>query len=153
MQLPVDTRVQTILFLFATMLLGEPAAVAQEPAGSSNQTQRAEHKFLDRLNLGLTGMEAGALLADGIYTQRGLKKYGWRLRERDPIARPFVDNGWVGQIAGGAIFLAADLGLRHVLHSTGHHRIERMLPFVLTAYGLNGAIRNARTLRRIERGG
>ena len=98
------------------------------------------------------GIESGALFADGVYTQRALKNYPELFREADPIARPFVLRGWSGQIAGGAIFVGADVGLRYLFHQKGHHRLERLLPLVLTVYGTAGAIHGARELRRVERG-
>jgi hypothetical protein len=101
------------------------------------------HRFFDGTNIALTGMESGALLADGIYTQYALTKYPDIFHEADPIARPFVSRGWPGQIAGGALFVTADVGLRYWLHRQNHHRLERLLPLVLTIYGLTGAIHGA----------
>jgi hypothetical protein len=111
----------------------------------------ASHRFFDVKNIALTGVETGALLADGIYTQRALRKYPEFFREADPIARPFVLRGWPGQIAGGALFVGADVGLRYLLHRKNHHQLERLLPFVLTVYGTIGAIHGARELGRVER--
>jgi hypothetical protein len=90
----------------------------------------------------LTAVESGALLADGYTTMKYHEYPGFR--EADPLARPFVNAGWPGQIAGGALVVSADVGLRYWLHKRGHHRVERLLPFVLTTYGLAGAIHNAR---------
>ncbi len=113
-----------------------PTAVAEKP-----------HRFFDALNIALTDIESGALLADGITTQRGLTKYP-ESREADPIARLFVSHGWPGQIVGGILFVSADVGLRHVFHRNGRHRVERLLPLILTVYGTIGAIHNARLLNR-----
>jgi hypothetical protein len=109
------------------------------------------HRFLDATNIALTAIETGALLADGITTQRALKKYPEFFREADPIARPFVNRGWPGQIVGGTLFIGADVGLRYWLHKNGHHRIERILPMVLTTYGSVCAIQNHREMQRFER--
>ncbi len=97
-------------------------------------------------------MESSALLADGIYTQRALATYPEIFREADPIARPFVSRGWPGQIAGGTLFVAADVGLRYLLHRKKHHRLERLVPLVLIVYGTAGAIHGARELGRADRG-
>jgi hypothetical protein len=109
------------------------------------------HRFFDRTNIALTVIESGALLADGITTQHALNRYPESFREADPIARPFVNRGWPGQILGGALFVSADVGLRYWLHRTNHHRIERWLPMVLTTYGTVCAIHNAHELRSADR--
>jgi len=120
-----------------------PSAVASSPS----------HRFFDAPNLALTVVESTALVADGIYTQRALTDYPEIFREADPIARPFVSRGWPGQIAGGALFVTAEVGLRYWLHRKRHHRIERLLPLVLTVYGTVGAVHGARELRRAAREG
>lgn len=123
-------------------------AHAQEPTAPE---PTVAHRFFDRMNIALIVTESTALLADGIYTQRALKNYPEIFREADPIARPFVMNGWPGQIAGGALFVSADVGLRYLFHRAAHHRIERLVPMILTIYGTVGAIHGARELRRVER--
>ena len=77
------------------------------------------HRFFDSLNVGLIVAESGALLADGATTQYSLNHYGGR--EADPFARPFVDHGWPGMIAGGALFISAEVGARDLLHKHNHH--------------------------------
>jgi hypothetical protein len=119
-------------------------AVSQSPAPRGVES-KSPHRFFDSLNVALTGLESGALLADGITTQRAIAKYPLG-HEADPIARVFVSHGWPGQIAGGILFVSADVGLRYALHRHGHHRLERLLPLVLTVYGATGAIHNARVL-------
>ena len=94
-------------------------------------------------------MESGALLADGITTQRALHKYPDLAYEGDPLARPFVAHGWPGQVALGAMAISADLGLRYLLHRTNHHRVERWLPAILTALSGGSAIHNAWLTGRI----
>lgn len=108
---------------------------------------RRTHAFFDRQNNFLTGLEAAALLADGITTQKALHRYP-EAHEADPIARVFVSHGWPGQIAGGLLVITADVAIRYALHRKGHHRIERFLPLVLITYGTFGAIHNARLLGR-----
>jgi hypothetical protein len=108
---------------------------------------KAEHRrFFDRTNLALTAAEVGALLADGVTTQRVFKRYGAQAREVDPVARPFVSAGWSGQIVGGCLFVTADLALRYALHKKHHHRVERWLPLVLITYGTIGAVHNVKVL-------
>jgi len=140
------------MVVVAGVLLGVPdTAFGQEP--NVPRASRAEpHRFFDATNMALTGIEATALLADGIYTQRALRTYPDIFHEADPIARPFVNHGWPGQIGGGALFIAADVGLRYWLHRKQHHRVERLLPLVLIVYGTVGAVHGARELHRVESG-
>jgi hypothetical protein len=44
--------------------------------------------------------------------------------------------------AGGALNLGADLGLRYVLHKTGHHKLERIVPLAFTASSTYAAVHN-----------
>ena len=99
------------------------------------------HRFFDSLNVGLIVAESGALLADGATTQYSLNHYGGR--EAEPFARPFVDHGWPGMIAGGALFISAEVGARYLLHKHNHHAMERWLPTFVIAYGATGAIYNS----------
>ncbi len=113
---------------------------------------RPAHKFFDATNITLTVAESAALMADGVYTRRGLNRYPDWGYEADPLARPFVNAGWPGQIAGGALVVSADVALRYLLHRKGHHTLERLVPLALIVYGTMGAVHNARVLRDIERG-
>ena len=101
------------------------------------------HRFFDKINIVLISSEVGALTADGIVTQNKRQKYGPGAQELDPIARPFVNAGWPGQMLGGSIVIGADVGLCYLMHRLGHHRIERVLPFILIGYGASGAIYTA----------
>jgi hypothetical protein len=108
------------------------------------------HRFFDAKNIALTVAESIALTADGIYIQRILTQWGGE--ELDPIARPFVNAGWPGQIAGGALVVGAEVVLRYLLHRSNHHTLERLLPTVLIVYGTVGAVHNARLLHDLQRG-
>ena len=127
-------------------------AEAQDQGAAGSAAAQTSHRFFDGPNIALTVVESGALIADGIYTQRGLRRYPETSREVDPLARPFVSRGWPGQIVGGALVVTADIGLRYFLHRKKRHRIERLVPLILITYGTVGAIHNARELRRTERG-
>jgi hypothetical protein len=131
-------------------LLAASDVSAQDPAPTLS-TAAASHRFFDTPNIVLTGVESAALIADGIYTQRGLNRYPEFFYEADPLARPFVMRGWPGQIAGGILVVSADVGLRSILHRKKKHRLERLVPLILTVYGTVGAIHGARELRRVER--
>ncbi len=105
------------------------------------------HRFFDRTNVTLTVVEIGAMLADGATTQHGLKKYPGS-REGNPLARPFVNAGWPGMIAGGAMVVSGEVGLRYLLHRKGHHRWERWIPVFIIADSTIEAIHNAAVLSR-----
>lgn len=136
----------------AALLLGlalttvSPAAAADEPAAPP---ACESHRFFDSLNVVLIGIEAGALLADGATTQYALRHYGGR--ETDPLARPFVSAGWPGQIAGGTMLVSAEVGIRYLLHKHHHHRLERVIPWLVIGYGAAGAIHNAHAMAEASR--
>lgn len=117
---------------------------APEPRPSST------HHFFDRWTIASTAVESSALLADGYYTQLALTKYPTIVSEGDPLARPWVERGWPGQIAGGALFVTADAGLRYWLHRTDHHRLERFVPLILTVYGIAGAMHSQGTYSDLQ---
>lgn len=116
------------------------------------------HRFFDRTNLLLTGLEAAALLADGATTQSRLGELRTqyqtvngvvvpvqtRITEVDPVGKLFVNHGWPGTIAGGVLTVGADLGVRYVLHRTNHHRLERLVPVGFVSSNTFAAIHNAR---------
>jgi hypothetical protein len=103
------------------------------------------------VNVALAGAEVGALIADGITTQRALNRCPTACWEADPFARPFVDKGWAGQTAGGTLFVAAAVGLEYLLHRKGHHRWERSFPLVLITYSTTSAIQNARLPHQVAK--
>lgn len=128
-----------------------------EPKSVQLSEQRT-HKFFDRTNVLLTGMTAAATFADGLTTQRVnnitrleyVNVNGTRTlmnvsySEQNPIARPFVNQGWPGQAAACALTVGADLAVRGLLHRSGHHRLERILPFAFAATSATFAARNSR---------
>ena len=120
------------------------------PAPSSTPSAPT-HRFFDVTNIALTGMEIGAMLADGATTQYVVHRTG--SGEADPIARWFVDRGWHGQILGGALFVSGELALRYLLHCHDHHQVERLLPFVLTTTAIAGTTNNSIVIRESARGG
>jgi hypothetical protein len=134
--------------------------LADTPNKSRGSATVHEHKFMDKTNIFLTAAEIAALTVDGYQTQEAINphtEYFWinnqwvpvivRHREGDPIARPFVNAGWPGQIAGGTLFIGADVALRYLLHRKKHHRAERMLPLIIISYGTACSIHNAQMSR------
>jgi hypothetical protein len=127
---------------------GGHQGVAQGNPEQLNVRLSVPHRFLDATNWTLTGIEIGAMLADGITTQYGLHKYPTEVREGNPLARPFVNAGWPGMIAGGAMVVSAEMALRYLLHRKNHHRLERWLPAYLIVDESVSAIHNAVLLSR-----
>jgi Domain of unknown function (DUF5658) len=76
---------------------------------------------------------AGLVTADAITTQRGLNQ---GLREANPLMRPFVTTGAVGEAAGSALGFGAALSAVYLLHQTHHYRVERVaMRLMLAAEG------------------
>ena len=93
--------------------------------------QPETHRFLDTTNTLALGSLAAGLTADALSTQKGLSLPGFY--EMNPIARPFVQTR-----AGAAAYSAGSFGLltgaMYVAHKTGHHKLERILPFATAGW-------------------
>ena len=141
------TRGRYLVTVAVVGLMNVPNLAEAQDAPPSREIARSKtHKFFDSLNVSLMVAESGALLADGATTQYGLNHFGGH--EADPFARPFVEHGWPGMIAGGALFIGAEVGVRYLLHKHDHHRMERWLPTFVIAYGATGAIYNATQIHK-----
>lgn len=72
-----------------------------------------------------------ALTGDSLSTQKGLGRSGYR--EINPIARQFVNSR-----AGAIVYSTGSFGLlaggMYLAHKTGHHKLERIVPFGLAAW-------------------
>src|SRR5947209_4141458 len=66
---------------------------------------------------------AAQVAADAITTQRGLNQ---GLREANPLMRPLVTRGVVGQTTASALSFGAGLGTVYLLHVMHHYRAERI---------------------------
>lgn len=89
------------------------------------------HKFLDLKNSLAIGAFGAALAADSYSTQRGLAYP--QVHEANPLARPFVSSTG-GQIAYSSAGFALFAGGMYMVHRTGHHRIERIAPWVAAGW-------------------
>jgi hypothetical protein len=85
-----------------------------------------------------TGVLAGLVAADAITTQRGLNE---GLYETNPLMRPLVTRGAVGQAASSAIGFGAGIGLAYWLHSRHHYKAERITMRVMVI-GESGFVAN-----------
>ncbi len=143
-----------MLLCAIALLVASPARALDEPQVPSVPAIEAlepPHRFLDNTNALLTGLEAGALIGDAVTTRWGLDRYPGLTQEANPLARPFVERGWPGQIVGGLLFVGGELWGRHTLHKSGHHRLERLLPIALAAMEAVIVIHNVRNIRGLER--
>lgn len=96
-------------------------------------TPRAEvtHRFFDARNSFAAAAFAAGLTGDSWSTQRALQYPG--AREANPLARPFVSSR-----TGEAIYSGSSLGLMlggmYLAHKTGHHKLERVVPWALAGW-------------------
>jgi hypothetical protein len=116
-----------------------------ESASRLDSEPMTGHKFWDGPNRWLFGFEAGALVADGWTTNYALHHdFGSavKMEEGDPLAKWFVSRGWGGQILLGTLTAGGGLALSHVLHTHGHHLLERTVPVVLMSICGVAAVHN-----------
>lgn len=116
------------------------------------------HRFFDQRNLELTAGNLFAQIADGITTQHLLSRSGqmrnvrihgvltptpYFYEEANPVARPFATRGWAGEATYIGMVTGTELGVRYLLHRTGHHKLERIVPLAFAAVSGFAASRNA----------
>jgi len=119
------TEAKTAEPLSAGTLSMTPAAVIKL------KTAPRTHSFFDARNrLGFATLGA-SLTADALSTQRGLAYPGFV--EMNPIARPFVQSR-MGAAAYNAGSFGLMAGLMYWAHKTEHHKLERILPFVVGSW-------------------
>ena len=112
-----------LVVLLLTISAAAQSFVAPSSSLSSLPDAPSQHRFWTFETTMNTGILAGLVAADAISTQRGLEK-GYR--EANPIMRPFVTRGAVGQAAGSALGFGAAMGTVYLLHKTHHHKAERI---------------------------
>jgi hypothetical protein len=99
----------------------------------------APHTFFDHKNLAFMAISAAAVSADA-WTTRQNNADGFS--EINPVARPFTrSNGKAALYFGGS--QAAIVGGMYLLHKTGHHRWERILPLATAGVECFWAAHNA----------
>lgn len=118
----------------ATPLISLAPAFPAEPAAVVLLTVRPSetaHSFFDLRNSMAFAALAAGLTGDALSTQKGLGLPGFH--EMNPIARPFVQSR-----TGAAFYSAASFALigggMYLAHKTNHHRLERVLPFVIAGW-------------------
>jgi len=149
-------KVRAVVLLFAVLiscslaLAGEPETpAAPEPKperpGISAPEVRPQHKFFDVKNSLALGSFGLALAGDSLSTQKGLSRPGYK--ETNPFARLFV-NSRPGAIVYATGSFAALTGGMYLAHKTGHHKLERIVPFALAGWEGYMTYRNLRVISR-----
>jgi hypothetical protein len=126
------------------MVLPEaPSVVAAVVRTSTVSTPKVKvHAFFDAKNIAVFSMGAAFVASDSITTQRMVGT--GRFDEQDPIAKPFVNNGWKGQALISAIGLDGSVGLSYVFHKFGHHKMERCVGLSLIGIEFAATVHNSR---------
>jgi hypothetical protein len=109
-----------------------PAPAAQPPVllVKSRGVENA-HRFFDIRNATALAALAAGLTGDALSTQKGLGLPGFH--EMNPIARPFVQNRPGAALYNAGSFAVIGGGM-YLAHKTGHHRLERVLPFAVAGW-------------------
>jgi hypothetical protein len=104
-----------------------------------NTHQAPSHKFFDKTNFTFLTISLLGQASDAITTQRFLHHGA---SEGDPLARPFVDQGWPGQIGLAVLNNGEQLSLMYALHRMHKHWLERTVPLVFGGISAFSAYRN-----------
>jgi hypothetical protein len=112
----------------AWAMAGADPAVVRAPA--------PVHHFLDAKNIALFSVNAIVMGADIATTERALAVPG--AREANPLMR-----SQAAIIPLKVASVGAGLGLAYMLHRSGHHKAERIIPLFLAAPSALAAVHNA----------
>lgn len=116
-----------LVLVFSVPLIGQtlPEAPSQALVATVPATEPAAHSFLQRGNQIRMAVLAGLIAADGITTQHILTvDHG---SELNPLVRPMVRQGAVGQLGASLLGYGLGLGSSYLFHRSGHHRLERLV--------------------------
>jgi hypothetical protein len=118
-------------YVFSILLLcaavhAESLAVATKPLPDAPEQQ----PFWTTANKWSLAVLGGLVTVDAITTQRGLHD---GFREANPLMRPFVTRGPVGEAFGSALGFGAGLGTAYLLHQTHHYKAERIAMRLMVA--------------------
>lgn len=111
------------IFFSILMLCAAVQAEALAVATDSLPDAPSHRPFWTVENKAGFGVLGSLVAVDAITTQRGLNQ-GYR--EMNPVMRPFVTRGAVGEGVGSALGFGAALGTVYLLHQTHHYKAERM---------------------------
>ena len=124
-------RVRAALLTSVLLITCSFALAGDEPEKPAAPEPKPAHRFLDLKNSLALSSVAVTLAGDSLSTQKGLGQPGYR--EINPVARPFVQTR-----AGAIVYATGSFGLvtggMYLAHKTGHHKLERIVPFGLAAW-------------------
>ena len=131
--------------MFVVLMWCSCALAGDESEKPAAPEPKPSHRFLDLKNSLAISSFAVTLAGDSLSTQKGLARPGYS--EINPIARPFVRSR-----AGAIVYSTGSFGLvtggMYLAHKTGHHKLERIIPFGLAAWEGLMTIRNYHVISR-----
>ena len=137
-------KVRPVLLLLVLLVLCS-VTYAGDPEKPAAPEPKPAHHFFDLKNSLAMSSLAVTLAGDSLSTQKGLSRPGFR--ETNPVARLFVQSR-----AGAIIYGAGSFGLvtggMYLAHKTGHHKLERIVPFGLAAWEGFLTVRNYHVISR-----
>lgn len=124
-------RVRVFLLLLSVTIPCSLALAGDDAEKPSAPEPKPVHRFLDLKNSLAISSFAVTLAGDSLSTQKGLGQAGYR--EINPVARPFVQSR-TGAVVYATGSFALVTGGMYLAHKTGHHKMERIVPFGLAAW-------------------
>jgi hypothetical protein len=146
----ISSLVLLVLSPLCSAQVAIPVALPEAPSAVAavlktttfSPPDREAHSFFDAKNIALFSIGAALVASDSITTQRMVGT--GRFYEQNPMAKPFVNNGWKGQALISAIGLGGSVGLSYVFHKFGHHKMERYVGLSLIGIELAATVHNLR---------
>jgi hypothetical protein len=130
------TRERTVVLAMVIGFISSvPALRAADPAVVQPPPVKS-HRFFDKQNFAIFSLDAAIMAADFATTRRALQVPG--AREANPLMR---SQG--GSIAMKVAGVGAGMGIAYILHKSGHHRAERLVPLIMGVPSGIAAIHNA----------
>ena len=129
-----NLKILVLAFVFGITVY-PPALMAADPAVIQPPPAKM-HRFLDKQNLAIFSMDAAIMAADLATTRRALEVPG--AREGNPLMRNEA-SALAMKFAG----VGAGMGIAYMLHKSGHHRAERIVPIILGIPSGLAAVHNA----------
>jgi hypothetical protein len=142
----VSAVIAVVLLFLVTSALAQEASPQPPPGGEAASSASPNpvsfspvvspratppHRFFDTRNVFAASAFAAGLTGDAWSTQRALTYPG--TREGNPLARPFVSSR-----TGEALYSGSSLGLMlggmYLAHKTHHHKLERVVPWVMAGW-------------------
>jgi len=114
--------------------LPRPTVAGGDPAVVRSPTP--VHRFLDAPNVVLQAVNITLLAADIASTNRALRVPG--TREANPLAQSSA-----ALVALKVAAVTGGIGIAYLLHQSGHHKAERVVPVLLSLPSGFAAIHNA----------